>query len=138
MTEQIEDAALDHLEARVGEVERSTAAEIVIVFARQPGNFGLVADLSTDIINDYQDNVDQIDFSGLGLTFGDLTFVDIARGEAVGLVGESGCGKPTLGRIVAGVVMVGGLFTLALFAGANYLKSELTIDGDFEIVILIT
>ncbi len=28
----------------------------------------------------------------------------IARGEALGLVGESGCGKSTLGRIVAGVM----------------------------------
>ena len=29
--------------------------------------------------------------------------LDVARGEALGLVGESGCGKSTLGRIVAGV-----------------------------------
>lgn len=29
--------------------------------------------------------------------------LDIARGEALGLVGESGCGKSTLGRIVAGI-----------------------------------
>jgi peptide/nickel transport system ATP-binding protein len=29
--------------------------------------------------------------------------LSIARGEALGLVGESGCGKSTLGRIVAGV-----------------------------------
>ncbi|QEI09139.1 ATP-binding cassette domain-containing protein [Pigmentiphaga aceris] len=30
--------------------------------------------------------------------------LDIARGQAVGLVGESGCGKSTLGRIVAGIL----------------------------------
>lgn len=29
--------------------------------------------------------------------------LDVARGEALGLVGESGCGKSTLGRVVAGV-----------------------------------
>jgi peptide/nickel transport system ATP-binding protein len=30
--------------------------------------------------------------------------LEIARGEALGLVGESGCGKSTLGRIVAGIM----------------------------------
>jgi peptide/nickel transport system ATP-binding protein len=29
--------------------------------------------------------------------------LDIARGEALGLVGESGCGKSTLGRVLAGI-----------------------------------
>ncbi len=28
---------------------------------------------------------------------------EIARGEALGLVGESGCGKSTLGRVIAGI-----------------------------------
>jgi peptide/nickel transport system ATP-binding protein len=41
--------------------------------------------------------------------FGALTAVDgvsltIARGEVLGLVGESGCGKSKLGRMVAGIV----------------------------------
>lgn len=38
--------------------------------------------------------------------------LDVARGEALGLVGESGCGKSTLGRIVAGVhSKTGGRFS---------------------------
>ena len=57
-----------------------------------------------------------------------VTF-DIGRGETVGLVGESGCGKTTLGRCISGLLAptAGGIYFDMSRTGVERLDSLLGI-----------
>ena len=51
----------------------------------------IAAAIGADVVEEIVHAVDQVSFS-------------IDKGEVVGLVGESGCGKSTVGRMIAGIL----------------------------------
>ena len=63
----------------------------------------------------------------------DRISLDIARGEVVGLVGESGCGKTTLARAILGILPVGAARIRAgevRFKGRDLLREDSAVVND--------